>query len=73
MADVLSVAVNIKERTGTGCKTSCNEKQLSGEPKSKRNLWTSRAGVAALLLGDGSVIMLMTVKDDTGTNKTSFI
>lgn len=69
MADVLSVAVNIKERTGTGCKTSCNEKQLSGEPKSKRNLWTSRA----LLLGDGSVIMLMTVKDDTGTNKTSFI
>lgn len=69
----LSVAVNMKRRTVTGCKTSCNEKQVAREPKFKRNPWTSRAGVAALLLGDGSVIMLMTMKDDTGTNKTSFI
>lgn len=69
----LSVALNAKGRTATGCKTPCNENQVAGEPKFKINPWTSRAGVAALLLGDGSVIMLMTVKDDTGTNKTSFI
>lgn len=57
-----------------GCKVSPNEKQTAREAKLKKNTWTTRAGrVAALLLGDRSVIMLMTIKDDTGTNKASFI
>jgi len=70
----LPAAGKMKGRTVTGCKVSPNEKQTAREPKFKKNTWTTRAGrVAALLLGDRSVIMLMAIKDDTGTNKASFI
>lgn len=71
----LSAACNAKgKRTVMGCKLAPNEKQTAREAKFKKNTWTIRAGQdTALLLGDRSVIMLMTIKDDTGTNKASFI
>lgn len=56
-----------------GYKLAPNESRQLESQNSRKVHGQSARRVTAPLLGDRSVIMLMTIKDDTGTNKTSFI